>query len=73
MNNKDDGDYISSRMLRESSVRIWKESASNKKARESFIYDAAKLWHSPPKEIKLSTSMTMAKKAIKSYCKTLPT
>jgi hypothetical protein len=59
-------------MLRKKSVRIWKESTSRRQAKECFIYDAAKLWNSPPKEIKMSTSLTMAKKALKSYSKTLP-
>jgi hypothetical protein len=67
-----DGFNQRKRTLRESSVRIWTESASCKEASESFIYDAAKLWNIVPKEIKISTSLTMARKSIKRYSKILP-
>jgi hypothetical protein len=57
-------------MPKESLVRIWKESTSSKQGRESFKDDAAKLWNSALKLNKMSTSLTKAIKAIKSYCKT---
>ena len=72
MNKKEDGENINSRMLREKSFRVWKESTSSRQAKESFIYDAAKLWNSAPNEIKMNISLTMAKKAIKSFYKKLP-
>jgi hypothetical protein len=65
INKKDDGNNISSRNAGEKFSKNLERVNTSKQARQSLIFDAAKLWKSAPKEIEISTSLTKAKKAIK--------
>ena len=59
------------RMLRLSSVKIWKDDARSKAASESFSRDCAKLWNNAPANIKNAKTLSLAKKEIKLYCRSL--
>ena len=41
-------------------------------AKDSFIYDATKIWNDAPETIKSSKSLLSAKAEIKKYCTKLP-
>ena len=68
--------YISAsnvdRQLRPSASRDWNQDGRSTAAKESFSRNTAKIWNAAPKEIKTAKTIFIAKKAIKSYCKTLP-
>ena len=57
--------------VRQSTVKLWKESAKTKVASESFSIDAAKLWNNATDEIKNALTLRGAKREIKKFCKTL--
>ena len=58
--------------LRPSTVRTWKENHKTAINKESFVFDAAKIWNQAPLTIKNCNTLNAAKKAIHTYCKTLP-
>ena len=60
------------RELRPTSTRIWKEDGKSCAASESFTRNTAKVWNQAPISIKNSATLTIAKKQIKKYCKTMP-
>ena len=60
------------RVVRPSTTRHWKEDGRTTVARESFSRSTAKLWNQAPLNLKDCKTITQAKKAIKSYCETLP-
>ena len=60
------------RQVRPSTSRLRNQDARTNAARESFSRNAAKIWNGAPNDIKNVKSLNLAKKAIKSYCKTLP-
>ena len=51
---------------------FWKEAGKTNVARGSFTRSAAKIWNQAPQTIKDCITLSLAKKAIKSYCQTLP-
>ena len=59
------------RSVRQSTVKLWKDSAKTKVASESFSIDAAKLWNNATDEIKNALTLRGAKREIKKFCKTL--
>ena len=60
------------RILRQETIRVWREHSRTKQGSESFNRDGAKLWIQAPKSIKDAKTLSIAKKAIKEYCSTLP-
>ena len=60
------------RQVRPTTIRKYTQDTKFSAAKECFSRNAAKLWNIAPTEIKTATSVIIAKKAIKSYCKTLP-
>ena len=60
-----------SRTLRPSSIKLWKDNAKTKAGQNSFSVDTAKLWNNCPDVIKTACSIGIAKKEIKHYCKSL--
>ena len=58
--------------MRPSTTREWNQDAKTGPEKESFSRNAAKIWNMAPNKLKEMTSQTMAKKAIKEFCKTLP-
>ena len=60
------------RILRPSSIKLWKDNARTKTGSSSFSIDTAKLWNECPEEIKIkiACSIGIAKKTIKKYCAT---
>ena len=63
---------LSERQMRPSTTREWNQDAKTGPEKESFSRNAAKIWNMAPNKLKEMTSQTMAKKAIKEFCKTLP-
>ena len=72
INAKQDHPNRSTLVLRPGSQRQWNESAKSKAGRESFIYDAAKMWNNALATIKACRTLNAAKSQIKTYCMTLP-
>ena len=66
----DGGD--NNRTLRPSSLKEVKDSARTKIGENSFCMSAARMWNSAPAEIKQCSTLTLAKKRIKEFCKTMP-
>ena len=62
----------SGRVLRESSIRVFKDNAKTELGSKSFCISGAKLWNQCPKEIRETKTLIAAKKLIKSYSKTMP-
>ena len=60
------------RELRPTSIRIWKEDGRTDAARESFSRNTAKIWNQAPMTIKDAMTLSLAKKRVKEYCKSLP-
>ena len=60
----------SDRILRPSSIKLWKDNARTKSGSSSFSIDTAKIWNQCPELIKTASSIGIAKKAIKKYCVT---
>ena len=60
------------RTVRPGTTRLWNQDARTSAEKESFSRSAAKLWNSLPTEIKNTKTLFSAKKAIKAYCKLLP-
>ena len=58
------------RVLRPTSIKLWKDSAKTKTGSNSFSIDTAKLWNSCPDVIKHAKSLGIAKSEIKKHCKT---
>ena len=48
------------------------ENGKSKKAKKTFINDSARVWNNAPKQIKSCVSLSLAKKEIKAFVKTLP-
>ncbi len=48
------------------------EAERSTRAKKSFTCDAAKLWNKAPEKIRTSKTLTIAKKAIRDHCKSLP-
>ena len=61
---------LSDRILRPTSLKIWKDNAKTKTGTNSFSIDTAKLWNNCPEEIKQARSVGIAKSVIKEHCKT---
>ena len=61
-----------SRELRPTSIRHWKEDGKTCAARESFSRNSAKIWNQAPKVVTESGTLSLAKKNVKEYCKMLP-
>ena len=64
--------YILSYILRTQKNRVFNDSARLKIASQSFNIDAARLWNLGPASITESVTITLAKKAIRTFVKTLP-
>ena len=61
----------SDRILRPSSIKLWKDTAKTKAGVNSFSIDTAKVWNNCPEVIKTAKTIGIAKSAIKKYCKSL--
>ena len=61
----------SDRILRTSSIKVWKDTANTKVAMNSFCMDTAKLWNNCPNNITNATTIGIAKNAIKKFARTL--
>ena len=59
----------STRTLRPGTTRELKDAAKTKIGEDSFCYNAAKLWNTAKKHIKVFETLTLAKRAIQEYCK----
>ena len=60
------------RALRPSSMRELKDNAKSSIGEQSFCINAGKIWNKAPTNIKEAKTLSLAKKFIKLYCKTLP-
>ena len=58
--------------LRPTKTRVFNDIARLKMSKSSFNIDSARIWNRAPEEIKCATTLGIAKKAIKIFCKTLP-
>ena len=65
--NRRDGD----RVIRNSSIKVWKDEANSVAAKLSFSRDSARLWNSASDNIKNAPSLNIAKKEIIGYCNSL--
>ena len=61
------------RVIRNSSIKVWKDDAKTKAAKLSFSRDSARLWNNASDTIKNAPSLNTAKKEIKSFCDTIVT
>ena len=59
------------RVIRDSSIKKWKDDARSVAAKISFSRDSARLWNRAPIGIKNALTLSSAKKEIKSFCDTL--
>ena len=59
-------------ILVSSRTRELKGSAKTKIGEQSFIINAGKIWNKAPSNIKEAKTLSLAKKFIKIYCKSLP-
>ena len=69
LNNPDRND--GGRCVRESTMKIWKDTSKTKAASISMSRDCAKLWNLAPVNVLNAPTLYSAKKEIKLYCKTL--
>jgi hypothetical protein len=60
------------RQLRPGSTRKWNQDAKSIAEKECFSRNTAKLWNCAPLNIKNAKNLNITKKAIKTYCKSLP-
>ena len=58
--------------LRPQQNRIFNDSYRLQIAQSSFHVDSAKLWNYAPTNVQCAQTLTLAKKAIKEHCKSLP-
>ena len=61
----------SDRVIRTSSIKMWKDDAKTMAAKVSFSRDCARLWNNCPVSITQATTLNLAKKEIKKFCCTL--
>ena len=59
------------RIIRTSSIKIWKDDAKSVAAKLSFSRDSARLWNSATDAIKKAPSLSIVKTEIKNYCNML--
>ena len=59
------------RVIRMSSIKLWKDDAKTVAAKLSFSRDTARLWNIAPEAIKQASTLNIAKNEIKKYCNTL--
>ena len=59
------------RSMRPNTMKMWKDSAKTKAARESMSIDCAKLWNAAPLQIKNANTKATAKREIKKFAMTL--
>ena len=59
------------RSIRATTEKKWKDTAKSKAGEMSCSRDAAKLWNNAPLTIKSAKTLSLAKKEIKAYCKTI--
>ena len=52
--------------------KIWNDETKFCAGKDSFIRNGAKLWNAVPQAVSESKTLSAAKKAIKTYCMTLP-
>ena len=60
------------KMEEELIIRKWNQDAKSTAAKESFSRNAAKLWNLALLAIKTAKSLSLAKKEVNKYCRTLP-
>ena len=60
------------RNIRSHINRVWNKDERSITAKESFSSNTAKLWNQAPISIKEAKPLSIAKKLVYSYCKTLP-
>ena len=58
--------------LRPQQNRIFNDSCRLQIAQSSFHVDSARLWNLAPTKVQCAPTLTIAKKAIKEHCKSLP-
>ena len=61
------------RVIRDSSIKMWKDDAKSVAAKLSFSRDSARLWNNASVIIKNAPSLNIAKKEIKKFCDTIIT
>ena len=61
----------SDRVIRSSSIKVWKDEANSVAAKLSFSRDSARLWNMVSVTIKNAPSLNIAKKEIINFCNTL--
>ena len=59
------------RVIRNSTIKVWKDDAKSVAEKLSFSRDSARLWNSAADSIKNAPSLNTAKKEIISYCSSL--
>ena len=62
----------SGRNMRPTTSRMRNQDAKTAAEKESFSRNAAKIWNMAPTELKIISTKSAAKKAIKEFCKSLP-
>ena len=62
----------SGRNMRPTTSRMWNQDARTAAEKESFSRNAAKIWNTALTELKIISTKSAAKKAIKEFCKSLP-
>ena len=62
---------VTDRVIRTSSIKIWKDEAKTAAAKMSFSRDCARLWNVAPDSIKQASTLGRAKSEIKNFCKLL--
>ena len=58
--------------LRPKTNRIFNDTARLKVSQSSFNIDAARIWNNAPEDVHNATTLSSAKRAIKTFCKSLP-
>ena len=58
------------RVIRNSSIKVWKDEAKSVAAKLSFSRDSARLWNMASDSIKNAPTLNIAKKEIKNFCNT---
>ena len=58
--------------LRPKTNRIFNDTAKLQVSQSSFNIDAARTWNNAPKEVQNAITLSSARKAIRTFCKSLP-
>ena len=67
------GGLAGERVIRDSSIKMWKDDAKSVAAKLSLSRDSARLWNKASNIIKNVSSFNIARKENKSFCDTIVT